>query len=215
MSRTLTALEALARLREGNRRFVENVVSLDALMSHARRAEQAHEQHPFAAVLGCSDSRAPAEILFDQGLGDLFVIRVAGNIAAPSQIGSIEFAVERFGLRLIVVLGHSNCGAVRATVEHCRHPAATTAGLRSIVDRIAPGIAPLVHEHPGASDDWLVEQGIRTNIETTVSMLRDESPLLAGYIDRGEVLVVGGEYDLCSGTVSFFDVDSGAGRLAA
>lgn len=215
MTADVPALEALLRLREGNRRFVGNVMSLDALLSHARRAEQANEQHPFAVVLGCSDSRAPAEILFDQGLGDLFVIRVAGNIAAPSQIGSIEFAVERFGVRLVVVLGHSNCGAVRATVEHCRHPAATTDGLRAIVDRIAPGIDPIVRRHPEATDDWLVQKGIRANVEATVEMLRAGSPLLAGYIDRAELLVMGGEYDLSTGVVDFFGVNAGASRIAA
>lgn len=112
MDRHLNAEEALRRLQEGNRRFVEHVVSLDALLSHARRAEQAMAQHPFAVILGCSDSRAPAEFIFDQGLGDLFVIRVAGNIAAPSQIGSIEFAVERFGVELVVVLGHCTASSV-------------------------------------------------------------------------------------------------------
>lgn len=201
----LSSLEALARLREGNRRFVERVVSLDALLSHARRAEQALSQQPFAVVLGCSDSRAPAEFVFDQGLGDLFVIRVAGNIAAPSQIGSIEFAVERFGVKLVVVLGHSNCGAVRATVEHCRAPAATSAGLRAIVDRIAPTVAPLVAACGCSDDERLVAEAVRENVRATVRELRCASPMLQRHLDGGELLIVGGEYDLSSGAVAFFN----------
>ena len=133
----LDADQALVRLREGNRRFVDHVVSLEALLSHARREDHARAQRPFAVVLGCSDSRAPAEFVFDQGLGDLFVIRVAGNIAAPSQVGSVEFAVEQFQVRLVVVLGHSNCGAVRATLTHLQAPGDTSPALRAIVDRIA------------------------------------------------------------------------------
>src|SRR5512135_862501 len=113
----ISAKEALGRLREGNRRFVSDSLSRDAPANHARRRELESGQEPFAIILGCSDSRVPAEIVFDQGLGDLFVIRVAGNIVAPSLIGSVEFPAERFGTRLVVVLGHSRCGAVQATVE--------------------------------------------------------------------------------------------------
>src|SRR5687767_996654 len=102
-----------------------NVRSLDALLTHTRRAEMARGQHPLAIVLGCSDSRVPAEIVFDQGLGDLFVIRVAGNIVAPSQVGSVEFAAERFGTRLVVVMGHTGCGAIMATLEHIENPGGT------------------------------------------------------------------------------------------
>src|SRR5688572_2155869 len=133
---TLTAEQALARLREGNSRFLSGVRSLDALLSPTRRGSLATEQHPFAIVLGCSDSRVPAEIVFDQGLGDLFVIRVAGNIVAPSQVGSVEFAAARFGTPLVVVLGHSQCGAVLATLEELRRPHGNQSrNLQSIVDR--------------------------------------------------------------------------------
>src|ERR671927_427173 len=113
----LTALEALERLREGNRRFVSDIKNLHSIPSRARRIELASGQEPFAIILGCSDSRVPAELVFDQGLGDLFVIRVAGNIVAPSQVGSVEFAAARFGTRLVVVLGHTQCGAVTSTLE--------------------------------------------------------------------------------------------------
>src|SRR6266567_7161842 len=137
----ISALEALQRLREGNRRFVSGVRSLDAMLSHTRRAELASEQQAFAIVLGCSDSRVPAEVVFDQGLGDLFVIRVAGNIVAPSQVGSVEFAAEQFGTRLVVVLGHSRCGAIAATLEVLeRRAGPASRNLMSIVDRVRPSV---------------------------------------------------------------------------
>src|SRR5881394_1889330 len=137
----ITANEALERLREGNRRFAAGVAVNDRFAHYARRSAVADRQEPFAIVLGCSDSRVPAEIVFDQGLGDLFVIRVAGNIVAPSQIGSVEFAAERYGVRLVVVLGHSNCGAVLATVEELgRGPSEQSRHLSSIVDRIRPSV---------------------------------------------------------------------------
>src|SRR5271157_2642032 len=113
----ISAREALDRLKEGNRRFASDLRSRDLPTGQTRRRELAAGQEPFAIILGCSDSRVPAEIVFDQGLGDLFVIRVAGNIVAPSQIGSVEFAAERFGTRLVVVLGHSSCGAIEAAIE--------------------------------------------------------------------------------------------------
>src|SRR5881227_1190103 len=141
----ISAREALERLREGNRRFVSDVRSRDTLTSQMRRNEVATGQEPFAIILGCSDSRVPAEIVFDQGLGDLFVIRVAGNVVAPSQIGSVEFAAERFGTRLVVVLGHAQCGGVLATLEELRRTTESPSrNLRSIVDRVRPAIAHLI-----------------------------------------------------------------------
>src|SRR5919112_1807459 len=129
------ATEALERLREGNARFASKMASSGALLSHTQRAALAGGQQPFAIILGCSDSRVPAEIVFDQGLGDLFVIRVAGNIVAPSQIGSVEYGVEQFGTRLVVVLGHSGCGAIAATLEEITGRATSQSrNLRSIVD---------------------------------------------------------------------------------
>ena len=205
MDRRLGAIEALQRLRDGNRRFVEHVVSLDALLSHARRAEQALAQSPFAVILGCSDSRAPAEFIFDQGLGDLFVIRVAGNIAAPSQIGSIEFAVERFGVNLVVVLGHSNCGAVQATLEHCRNPAETSPGLHAIVDRIRPALLPLVETCHCSSAAELMAQAVRANVRATVNVLRSGSALLEAKRLGEGLLILGADYELSTGAVDFFE----------
>lgn len=205
MDRRLSATEALQRLREGNRRFVDHVISLEALLSHARRAEQALIQEPFAVILGCSDSRAPAEFIFDQGLGDLFVIRVAGNIAAPSQIGSVEFAVERFAVRLVIVLGHSNCGAVRASLDHCIKPECTSPGLHAIVDRISPALLPVVHAGSGLSMDELMSKAVRANVCATVNLLRHSSLLLEEKQKNDGLLIIGADYDLSTGKVDFFE----------
>ena len=151
----ISALDALARLRDGNRRFVVDVKSRETLPSRARRIELAAGQEPFAAILGCSDSRVPVEIVFDQGLGDLFVIRVAGNIVAPSQVGSVEFAAEKFGTRLVVVLGHSNCGAIQATLEQLQRPTANQSrNLRSIVEFIRPSVEDLLADRSRARS-WM------------------------------------------------------------
>lgn len=205
MNRHLTADEALARLREGNARFVQHVVSLDALLSHAQRSEQARAQHPFAVILGCSDSRVPAEFVFDQGLGDLFVIRVAGNIAAPSQIGSIEFAVDRFGVKLVVVLGHSNCGAIRATLDYIANPADASPGIHAIVDRIRPTLSSLVQGCECHDDDQLMRSAVRANVRATVAQLWQSSTLLEGLHLAGDLKIVGADYSLESGAVEFFD----------
>ena len=146
----VSARAALSRLREGNLRFASNVRGSDAFLSHTRRADLATRQQPYAIILGCSDSRVPAELVFDQGLGDLFVIRVAGNIVAPSQVGSVEFAAARFGTRLVMVLGHSQCGAVLATLEELRRPTETQSrNLRAIVDRVRPSVEGLLTANPG------------------------------------------------------------------
>ncbi len=197
-----TASEALERLRTGNKRFVDHVISLEALLSHARRAEHAIAQEPFAVILGCSDSRAPAEFVFDQGLGDLFVIRVAGNIAAPSQIGSVEFAVERFGIRLVVVLGHSNCGAVQATLDAIDHPDEVSPGLQAIVGRIQPGLSSIDAEEKGPCR---IQSAVRANVHHTVSRLHTASPILAKMVREQGLLIIGADYSLQTGAVDFFD----------
>ena len=202
------AAVALERLREGNRRFVANVRSVDAFASQARRAELIAGQNPFAIVLGCSDSRVPAEIVFDQGLGDLFVIRVAGNVVAPSQVGSVEFAAARFGTRLVVVLGHSQCGAVLATLEDLRRPAAhQSRNLRSIVDRIRPCVEPLLATELREDPEALVHQAVRANVRASVDQLRHGSALLEQLIQEDRLRVVGAEYALESGVVEFLDAD--------
>jgi carbonic anhydrase len=200
------AREALARLKEGNRRFVSDVRASDAFVSHSRRAQVAAEQRPFAIILGCSDSRVPAEIVFDQGLGDLFVIRVAGNVVAPSQVGSVEFAAGRFGTRLVVVLGHSQCGAILATLEELRTPTASQSrNLRSIVDRVRPSVEGLFATDLRHDPDALVRQAVRANIRASASHLRHGSELLEQLIKDDGLRVVGAEYSLETGVVEFFD----------
>jgi len=163
-------------------------------------------QEPFAIILGCSDSRVPAEIVFDQGLGDLFVIRVAGNIVAPSQIGSVEFAAERFGTRLVVVLGHSLCGAVLATLEELRRPTGNhSRNLRSIVDRIRPSVEALLATELGHDPNALVRNAVRANVRVSANHLRHGSEVLEQLIQRDRLLVVGAEYSLETGDVEFFD----------
>ena len=202
----IPASEALDRLREGNRRFVSGRSSSESVSGGARRREIADNQTPFAIVLGCSDSRVPAEIVFDQGLGDLFVIRVAGNIVAPSQVGSVEFAADRYGVRLVVVLGHSNCGAILATLEELGRPSQDQSkNLRSIVERIQPSIAPLFSARHGKSDDWLVRESGRANIRASVNHLRHGSDVLEQLIQTTGLMVVGAEYSLETGVVDFFD----------
>lgn len=202
----ISAPEALERLREGNRRFASNKGDRERLLSHSRRAELAKQQEPFAIVLGCSDSRVPAEIVFDQGVGDLFVIRVAGNIVAPSQVGSVEFAASRFGTRLVVVLGHSQCGAILATLEELQQPAVLQSrNLRSIVDRIRPAVEGLLKTELRHNLDFLVRHAVRANISVSANHLRYGSDILEQLIREDGLLVVGAEYSLETGVVEIFD----------
>ncbi len=202
----MSAQEALERLREGNQRFASGMRSQDTHLSPSRRAEMAKAQEPFAIILGCSDSRVPAEIVFDQGLGDLFVIRVAGNIVAPSQVGSVEFAASRFGTRLVVVLGHSQCGAVLATLEEIKQPTESQSrNLRSIVDRVRPAVEELLRTELQHDFDALVGQAVRANVGIAVNHLRHGSDILERLIQNDGLLVAGAEYSLETGVVEFFD----------
>ncbi len=200
----LSAHAALARLVEGNRRYVENVRSIDSMLSHSRK--DLGTQQPFAVVLGCSDSRAPAEIVFDQGLGDLFVIRVAGNIVAPSQVGSVEFAAERFGTHLVVVMGHTRCGAIDATLDALR-PGATPASRNqlAIVERIRPNIERLARTSLAEDPDALRLEAMRANVRASVAHLRASSVLIESLVEKGTLAVVGAELDLETGHVLFHD----------
>ncbi|HVR43950.1 MAG TPA: carbonic anhydrase [Thermoanaerobaculia bacterium] len=205
-----SAREGLERLREGNLRFAASVRGADAIPMHLRRAELAGGQSPFAIILGCSDSRVPAEIVFDQGLGDLFVIRVAGNIVAPSQVGSVEFAAERFGTRLVVVLGHSTCGAILATLDELRSPGGKQSrNLRSIVDRIRPSVEGLFATDLRDDPEALVRAAVRANIRASVDHLRHGSEVLERLIAHDGLLVAGAEYSLESGLVEVFDDPAG------
>jgi carbonic anhydrase len=199
----ITAEEALQRLREGNRRFVSGTPRGEGVSSLSRRAELLEGQQPFAIILGCSDSRVPAEIVFDQGLGDLFVIRVAGNIVAPSQIGSVEFAADRFGTRLVVVLGHSQCGAVIATLEDLRQAqGGQSRNVRSIVNRIRPSVEGLLGTE--AKPEILLREAVRANVRAAVGQLRHGSEIIERLAQEG-LLIVGAEYSLESGEVEILD----------
>ncbi len=202
----LTAAEALQRLKEGNRRFVERVGNHEGALGASPRIALTQEQKPIAIVLGCSDSRVPAEIVFDQGLGDLFVIRVAGNIVAPSLIGSVEFAAAQFGTRLVVVLGHSRCGAIQATLEELRRPAENQSpNIRSIVDRVRPSVEVLLKTELRHDEEALIRHAVRANVGVSVSHLRHGSELLERLIREEGLMVVGAEYSLQTGEVEFFD----------
>jgi carbonic anhydrase len=200
-SRRPNADDALARLVEGNARFAHNVRSVEALVAPLRRQSLVEGQHPFAVVLSCSDSRVPAEIVFDQGLGDLFVVRVAGNVIAPSLVGSVEFAASTFGAPLAVVMGHSRCGAVGATLDAVRGKGVASANIADIVERIRPAVQAVLR--PGASRDELVAEAIRANVQMSVQQLRSGSRILQKRIAGGDLVVVGAEYSLESGEVVF------------
>ena len=201
-----SAREALQRLREGNLRFASSMGGSDAFMSHTRRAELTAGQQPFAIILGCSDSRVPVELVFNQGPGDLFVIRVAGNIVAPSLIGSVEFAADRFGTRLVVVLGHSSCGAIAATIEELHRPTVNPSpNQRAIVDRIKPGVKELVARHE-AEGALVVEHAAMTaNVRASVDQLRHGSAIIEGLIATDGLVVTGAWYSLETGKVEFVE----------
>ena len=201
----ILAREALALLQEGNRRFVSDISNRDVNASGVRR-RLAASQEPFAAILGCSDSRVPVEIVFDQGLGDLFVIRVAGNIVAPSLIGSVEFAAEQFGTRLVVVLGHTKCGAIEATLEQLQRPLENQSrNLHSIVDFIRPAVEGLLATDLRRDPHALIHEAVRANIRASVKHLRHGSDIIEQLIQKAGLMVVGAEYSLETGVVDFFD----------
>lgn len=200
-----SAEQALERLRDGNRRFVADLRS-GVTGTTTRPREVADGQAPFAVVLGCSDSRVPAEIVFDQGLGDLFVIRVAGNIVAPSQIGSVEFAATQFGTRLVVVLGHSRCGAITETLRQLQGPAeARSRNLRSIVDFVRPSVESVLQANPDDDPDALVAKAVRANVRRSTEQLRHDSAILEELERDSGLVIVGAEYSLDTGRVDFLD----------
>ena len=202
----LTAEEALERLKKGNQRFIQGETTHLKMLSHQQRAEMAEHQEPFAIILGCSDSRVPAEMVFDQGLGDLFVIRVAGNIVAPSQVGSVEFAAESFSCPLVVVLGHSHCGAIHSTIDALRSPEkATSANLMSIVSRVRPSVEMLMQTELKDDLEKLSKHAVRANVFAAVNQLRHGSAVIESLIAKGKLKVVGEEYSLESGEVEFFN----------
>ena len=208
LPRPETAEQALEMLKQGNARFVENVQNPQSTLLASNALTHVHE--PFAIILGCSDARVPAEIVFDQGLGDLFVIRVAGNVVAPSQIGSVEFATEKFGTKLVVVLGHSHCGAVTACVETLINPDQQfSPNLRSIVDRIRPSVYNLHEIYTANGQDIdsqeLINRGIKANVRMSVTQLKHGSRILEDAVNNGSLIIVGAVYDLDTGKVTFIE----------
>ena len=204
----IPATEALQRLREGNARFVANDLEHDDIADAQNRAKLAGGQQPFAIILGCSDSRVPVELVFDQGLGDLFVIRVAGNVVAPSGIGSVEFAAAQFGVQLVVVLGHSNCGAVQATIDAINSPDSEHShNIDAIVSRVRPAVEPLVSAEALEDPTALVKTCVQANVRRSVDQLRHGSQLIQGLERDGKLLIVGAKYSLDSGVVEFLSDD--------
>jgi len=203
----VSAEQALQRLREGNERFCRNVRSLDVPIGQAARAALVAGQHPFAIILSCSDSRVPSELVFDQGLGDLFVIRVAGNVVAPSLVGSVEFAAATFGTRLVVVMGHSACGAIKATLNFVQHQVgAPSENIHDLLDRCRPAVESVVQAAgPGVDKDRLLHEAVRANVRQSCAHLRHGSRLLERLIREEGMWVVGAEYSLETGQVDFFE----------
>jgi carbonic anhydrase len=207
-SKVVSGDEALERLRAGNQRFATNVRSVDSLLGQSARNALVPSQAPFAIVLSCSDSRAPAELVFDQGLGDLFVVRVAGNVLAPILVGSVEFAAETFGTPLVVVMGHSHCGVIALTIDRIVSGAGASSNVKEIVERIRGAIEGVVRpasSGPGAAREAILEQATRANVSNTVRQLKEASPLLAERVGDGRLRVVGAQYSLETGLVDFFD----------
>ncbi|MDX1589263.1 MAG: carbonic anhydrase [Oleiphilaceae bacterium] len=202
----LTGPHALQRLKEGNQRYRAGEHNRVAMADQASRRATMDWQEPFAVILGCSDSRVPAELVFDQGVGDLFVIRVAGNVVAPSQIGSVEFAVAEFGTPLVVVMGHSRCGAVRATLRELRQPTDLRShNLQSIVDRIRPSIEGLLKTNLKDQPDALLKEAVSANVRASVGQLTHGSKILEEMIMANRLSVVGAEYSLDTGKVTFYE----------
>jgi carbonic anhydrase len=201
----ISARDALLRLREGNQRFAAGAGQLESRMAPRLRREFLDAQDPVAIILGCSDSRVPVEMVFDQDLGELFVIRVAGNVVSPSQIGSVEYAAECFGTRLVVVLGHTQCGAVEVTLNELQRPSGNQSpNLRAIVDRIRPSVEGLLDEGVGDDPVALAEQAIRSNVRVSAENLSHGSRIIEQLVDDDKLLIVGAEYSLETGIVDFF-----------
>ena len=195
--------EALTQLKEGNNRFIQDLRSIESFPSQAKRQELVQGQSPIAIILSCSDSRAPAEVIFDQGLGALFIVRVAGNIIAPSLVGSVEFAAATFGTQLVVVMGHTRCGAITATLNVIQEKSTVPSkNIASIVNRIRPHIEELAMSKQDEKE--IVQQSIRANIRASVNHLRYGSELLEDLCNKKELEVVGALYHLETGEVEFF-----------
>jgi carbonic anhydrase len=201
----IPAEDALQRLRDGNSRFLTGDVDQDSLCSGTRREQLREHQAPFAIIVGCSDSRVPVEVVFDQGLGDLFVIRVAGNIVSRTQLGSIEFAAGAFATRLVVVLGHTGCGAVDAALKSVQGgELPESENLRLIVEQIRPAAERAIAAGQNGSDTELVDIIGRENVRLAVDVIRNSPGIIRQLAEEEGLMVVGAEYSLETGAVEFF-----------
>ncbi len=202
----MDAEQALKKLKNGNNRFVKAIEGGAALTTSITLEDAKKGQTPFAIILGCSDSRVPLELVFHRGLGELFVIRVAGNVVAPSQIGSIEFACQQFGTELVIVLGHTHCGAVSATVNALiDHPDEISPNIASIVDRVTPAVLPVVNADQGSDKELLLQKAMKANVQHSVNSLSSRSTIIRSLIKKGKLKVVGAEYALETGKVAFYE----------
>ncbi|TWJ19412.1 carbonic anhydrase [Geobacter argillaceus] len=193
-----TADEALQKLLEGNKRYVEQQMTGQKLSDAHTRETLATSQHPYAIILSCSDSRVPPEIVFDKGLGEVFVVRVAGNVPDPVVLGSVEYAAEHLGSPLVVVLGHERCGAVTAAVEAKGKP---EGNLGAIIKTIAPAVKQARTEYKGADKAALVETAIDDNVKLVAANLTKQSSLLKHLVKEGKLKIVAAKYDLDDGQV--------------
>ncbi len=204
----ISPADAIQRLQEGNQRFIGADGALDATANRLHQPDLVGGQNPFAIVLACSDSRVPTELIFDQGAGDLFVIRVAGNIVAPSQVGSIEYAATQLGTRLVVVLGHSDCGVVIATLkELAKKEQHRSPNLRAIVDRVRPAVEPILAACGDEESSQVVAEAVRANVRASVGRLLHGSLIIEHLIGEGVLKIVGAEYSIETGAVTFLQDD--------
>ncbi|MGE4233489.1 MAG: carbonic anhydrase [Bacteriovoracia bacterium] len=208
LKNNVTSKEALERLKEGNRRFISGLRSVNPLISHLKMPDLARKgQTPFAIVLTCSDSRSPAELIFDEGLGELFVVRVAGNVVAPSLLASMEFAAVNFGSAVILVLGHSQCGAVKATIDHIKNPnnELPSSNLEELVGRIRPAVQRVFKETNNSSEKDFSERCEVENVRRSMSLIIEQSQILRNLVHDNKLSVHGALLDLESGKVNFLD----------
>ncbi len=202
------AKEALNRLMEGNERFVNGIRSVEPMYSHLKMAELSDNgQKPFVIVLTCSDSRSPVEMIFDQGVGEVFVVRVAGNVMAPSLLASIEFAAANFGSPLILVMGHSKCGAVNATLQHVKTPSNVLPSihLEELVSRIRPAVEKTMSEYKTVKDSELLELCTAENVRRSMSIIYDQSAIIRNLMNDGKIKIQGSVLDIHSGKVTLLN----------
>jgi len=200
MQTAITPLMALELLKDGNKRFVNNLKVNRNLLQQAN--DTSDGQHPFAVILSCIDSRTSAELIFDQGLGDIFSVRIAGNIINEDILGSMEFGCKVAGSKIIVVLGHTKCGAVKGACDHVE-----MGNLTALLSEIRPAVDDelTTSENRNSSNNEFVEKVSVINVKRTVQSILQRSPILKEMIEKDEIGIVGGTHDITTGQVTFFD----------